>query len=315
MIHKVIIMDPLTDQDFLDFLDSFNQKVYKDEYGKIHKCLDSIEELSRSDSYPYDSIIEDSIEMYGLDWMAKSSDKWRDKSRRCQRNPKRCKHFLPKTTDAISCRWGENGNLILDVIEFKFISDVSNQDKLDCLHKKIVEKQNDHNSMEEEKEEIAEDLALFRDAMGENEVESDNCEESEDEPCFDDDFVEDFESIKEDYVDNIQNSLQLKPYEAIFIVLPMLYQEYCENDANITMKDFKGYLYNMEKYFWVCVNSGTENEEHLRAHARFYGKYYRRMQPAIFKRTAAQSKKQFTKSLEDEIKLNICQKIKGITCK
>lgn len=304
MVHKDgVIMDQLTDKDFLDFLESFNEKIYEDEHGKTHKCKDSLKELSKSDSYPYDSIIDDDeLEMYGLDWMVRTSDIWKDKSRKCKKNPRRCKHHFPKTTDAINCRKGEKGNLILDVIEFKFISDESNHDKLDNLHKKIVEKHNKQKYKQEEQEEIAEDLAYFLEAeREENGAESsDTYEPKEEVKCFDDDFLEDFNSIKEGYVDNIQNSLQLKPYEAVFIVLPMLYEEYCE-ESDETKKDFKGYLYNMEKYFWVCVDSGTKNEDNLKRHTKFFENYYKRMEPVIFKRARAKSKKDFEQCLKKEI--------------
>ena len=53
-------MNALTDKEFLEFFESFNERTYeeiKKDKSIIHKCYDSITELSRSDSYPYDSLI------------------------------------------------------------------------------------------------------------------------------------------------------------------------------------------------------------------------------------------------------------------
>ena len=267
-------MNPLEDKDFIEFLKSYDEGFYIDKDGIKHCFHDYLTELSKSDTPPYDSIIiEDKNKMYGLDWMAKDSKKWKDTSSKCKRVPKLCRDKLPKTTDALFCRKGPKGNLVLHVIEFKFVSDESNQSKLNSLQTDIYEKNNKNTRNQEKK-------------------------------CFNKKFVENFESIKEDYIDSVENSLQLKPYEAVFIVLPELYDEYCEKNDK-PKKDFKSYIYNMEKYFWVCIDSGIKNEEHLKSQAKHFEKYYKRMEPVIFNEAFAKTKKQFNKCLENIILANL----------
>ena len=102
------------------------------------------------------------------------------------------------------------------------------------------------------------------------------------------------------YFDKLENSLQLKPYETIFIALPGLYEEYCKEEK-IEKKDIKKYLMDMEKYYWVCINSGTKNESNLRSQAQHYEKYYKRMEPDIFKETRARTKVDFEDNLKNDI--------------
>lgn len=262
-------MDSFEDGDFIKFLESFDEGYYEDEDGVKHYFHDSLRELSRSDTPPYDTIIDNDFPMYGLDWIAKASKKWKDTSKKCQRVPKLCRDKLPKTTDAIFCREGPEGNLILHVIEFKFVSDESNQNKLNSLYEDIIEKNNKLTTNQKTK-------------------------------CFNKKFVENFKSIKNDYIDSVENSLQLKPYEAVFIVLPELYDEYCEKKKK-PKKDFKSYLYNMEKYYWVCIDSGTKNESNLQAQAKHFEKYYKRMEPVIFNEAVAKTKKDFNNCLKKVI--------------
>ena len=258
-------MNQLTDDEFLEFLGSFDEEVCEED-GKIHKCLDSLTKLSKSDTPPYDSIIYDPFEMYGLDWMAKASEKWKDDSSLCQRDPRECENDLPKTTDALYCKKGENGNLILHIIEFKFVNPKNPLKKIDFF----INEQDDY---------------------------------------YDNKFVNGLKKvIKNNFVGRIENSLQLKPYEAIFIVLPELYDEYCEfkekEDDTFEKKDIKSYLSNMEKYYWICIDNGSygsSNEHNLRSKAKHFEKYCKRMEPAIFKQTAAKTKTQFRKSLKEEI--------------
>ena len=74
-------MNALTDKEFLEFFESFNERTYeeiKKDKSIIHKCYDSITELSRSDSYPYDALITNPFLMYGIAWIVRSSYTWDD---------------------------------------------------------------------------------------------------------------------------------------------------------------------------------------------------------------------------------------------
>lgn len=260
-------MNQLTDDEFLEFLASFDKKVYN-EGGRIHKCYDSLTELSKSENRPFNSVITDNFEMYGLDWIVKTSDKWKDKSIQCQRNPNECNHNPPKTTDAIYCQEGENGKLILHIIEFKFVGLMNPLRKLDYFF---------------------EDRDIY----------------------FDDELLGDLKDVvKRSFLSRIENSLQLKPYETIFVVLPELYDEYCkikkETEKDFEQKDIKAYLSKMEKYYWICIdtNNGSRNEQNLRFKAQIFDKYCKRMEPVIFKQASAKTKNQFKKILTNEILSN-----------
>ncbi|WP_298523428.1 hypothetical protein [uncultured Methanobrevibacter sp.] len=269
-------MDPLTDECFLKFLKSFEKKSFVDEEGHTHQFYDSLTELSRSDSPPYDSLINDSQKMYGLDWMVKASSKWRDLSKQCQRNSKRCKHRFPKSVDALFCKKSQTGNLELHIIEFKFIPDESNKIKLENLFEEIIEKSNKYS------------------------IKKSKNPDSKEKRCFSDDFVENFKVVRKYYFDKLENSLQLKPYEAIFIALPGLYEDYCK-EKNYVKKDIRKYLSEMEKYYWVCISSGTQNEDNLHKQAQYYEKYYKRMEPEIFIEARARTKKEFEDNLINDI--------------
>ena len=270
-------MSSFTDEDFNKFLESFNEVTYEDENHKSHKCHDSLTELSKSDSEPYNSLITHPFEMYGLDWMVKSADKWKDTSSRCQKNFKACRHKFPKSTDALFFKLNPN-NPELHIILFKFIPEQTNMAKLENLYNQIIEKNNKYTSNQ-----------------------SDDFYHQPTQRCFDKEFVKDFESIKENYIDDIEYSLQLKPYEAIFIALPGLYDEYCKKE-NEPKKDIKGFLANIDKYYWVCIDSGiTNSEEHLHSQAKGFEKYYKRLEPDVFKQVCVKTKNEFKVNLEEDI--------------
>ena len=268
-------MNAMTDEDFIKFIKSYKNGNYVDEKQVTHNFYDSLTELSKSDSPPYDSLIDDSYKMYGLDWIVKASDIWRDKSKQCLRNPKLCRHEFPKSVDALIVN-KVNNKLISHFIEFKFFPDEDTTAKIDKLYAKIIEKDNKYR------------------------LNKSSGYEKPEKRCFDDEFIEDFKIIKNGYVDNIENSLQLKPYEAIFIVLPNLYEEYC-NIYNEPLKDIKSYLANMEKNYWVCINSKTKNQVNLHSQAKRLEKYYKRMKPSIFKETHVKTSLEFKKNLKDDI--------------
>ena len=273
-------MDEFTDRDFLKFLEYYEKRSFTDEKGNIHNFHDSITELSRSESEPYDALINCDFPMFSLDWMVKASKKWRDTSKRCLKIPKLCEHKFPKTIDALYCGKNQIGNLVLHIIEFKFIPSESNKIKLDNLFQDIVEKNNQY------------------------EINKAKNKDSENKKCFDNKFVDDFKDVRKDYIDNIEYSLQLKPYESVFIALPGLYEEYCDDEGE-PKKDFRSYLANMEKYYWVCIDTGIDNGDHLQRQAKHYEQYYQRMVPSIFKEANARTRKNFEINLKENILFNV----------
>ena len=171
-------MDEFTDKDFKCFLESFEKGYYTDKNGK-HNFFDSLTELSRSDSPPFDALITCDFPMFGLDWMVKDAMKWRDVSKQCQRNPRLCNHKYPKSVDALFCKKNEQGNTELHIIEFKFIPQESTKGKLDDLFYEIVQKNNKYtlkNTKSKDK-------------------------------CFDDDFVDDFSTVRRYFYDKLEYSL------------------------------------------------------------------------------------------------------------
>ena len=181
-----------------------------------------------------------------------------------KKNPKRCQHRFPKSVDALFCKESENGHLKLHFIEFKFIPDEPPKDKMEKLFQFVVDKDNKY-KINKSKNPYADEKR-----------------------CFDNDFIKDFREVREYYFDKLENSLQLKPYEAVFIVLPELYKEYCKEN-NLEKKDIRRYLSEFEKNFWVCINSGIQNEDNLHRQAQYYEKYYKRMEPNVFKQARAKN--------------------------
>ena len=269
-------MSSFTVEDFNKFLESFKNVSYEDENHKLHNCYDSLSELSKSNSEPYNSLISHPFKMYGLDWMVKSADKWKDNSLPCQKNFKRCRHKFPRSTDALFFKPDYN-NPELHIIEFKFLPNQTNKSKLENICNQIIKMNNKYK------------------------VNSHDSYLQSPKRCFDKEFVKNFKSIKNSYIDDIEHSLQLKPYETIFITLPGLYDEYCKKE-NEYKKDIKCFLANIDKYYWVCIGGGiTNNENHLHSQAKSFEKYYKRLQPDVFKQASANTKKEFEKILNDDI--------------
>lgn len=248
-------MKELTNEDFIEFIESYKYGSYEDDYHNNHKFHDTITELSRSDTIRADPLIINKQKMYGLDWIVKASKKFKD--------------HPPKSTDAL---FFNEKTSELHIIEFKFIGKKSNWDKMNILWRDIRSK-------------------LY----------CDDCEDKNYEECFDEYFVNDFKLIKENFKDPIDVSLQLKPYEVIFITLPKLYEEYCENNPEITKKDIASYLNNINKYYWAFVGSFSQNEYNINAKTKKFDKYNKRLEMTIFKKARANSFRNFDKVLNYEI--------------
>lgn len=251
-------MEKLTDVDFRKFIEYYKDKTYEDEYHQIHKCHDSITELSKSDTYQADPLIIHSQEMYGLDWIVKSSKKLSKKP--------------PKSTDALFFREDENGNPSLHIIEFKFLGKKSYRDKINILWSDIRRK-----------------------------LPCDDCDIDDDEECFDDFFVSDFKLIKKNFKDPIEVSLQLKPYEVIYITLPMLYEEYCSENPDVDKKDINSYLNSIDKYYWAFVGNFSQSYYNIKSKADKLNRYNDRLEMTIFKKAKVKPGNDFEKVLDREI--------------
>ena len=129
---------------------------------------------------------------------------------------------LPKTTDAIYYKL--NGDkLTLFIIEFKFFNmdgDYSNYQLLEAIHKQLKKKN------------------APRDIYSEK--------------CISDKLLENFENVKEDFVDSVEVSLRLKPYETLMVALPVLYEEYCAKNG--ASSEFRQFLENVDIKFFVFVH-------------------------------------------------------------
>ena len=135
------------------------------------------------------------------------------------------KSNLPKTTDALWYKV-EDGKLTLYIIEFKFFnidSDDSSYRYLNVIYEKLksLNRPIDHYS---------------------------------DEKIISDSFLEHFVKIKDNFVDSVEVSLRLKPYETLMIALPLLFKEY-----NGDIKEFKHYLEDIDVKLYVFVNRVASN--------------------------------------------------------
>ena len=276
----------LTHDEFSKFLEYYQDKTCEDK-GRVYNCYDKIKELSRSGTVRADSLIPHRQEMYGLDRMVLYSKKLNQEP--------------PKSTDALFFRQNYDGNYALHIIEFKFLG-YTHTDRVNDLcvdmNKKISCEnfQNLNNDSEEEtnNENIEND---------ESNVDSENLtsEDCENEECFSDDFISNLEKVKEDFEDPVKVSLQLKPYEVIFITLPMLYEEYCDENPSVTKKDIDSYLRSVDKYYWAVVGNRSPSNHGLRYKAKELNAYSTRLEMTIFKKARVQYKEEFNESLEREI--------------
>ena len=129
---------------------------------------------------------------------------------------------LPKTTDALYYKIVD-GKLTLFLIEFKFF----NMDGSDSNYQLLD--------------------AMAKNLRGRNMVRDCNSEK-----CVSDTLLKKFEDIREDFVDNVEVSLRLKPYETLMVALPLLYEEFCQEDG--ASKEFRMFLEDIEIQLHVFVN-------------------------------------------------------------
>lgn len=183
---------------------------------------------------------------------------------------KRLNRSPPKTTDALYFRIDDNGNMKLHIIEFKFIGFKSHKIKFNNLCKELCCK-------------LSCDGRYL-----------------DDDECLNRYFLKDLNLIKENFKDPIDVSFQLKPYEAIFITLPELYKEYCE-ERHLEEKDIKTYLSNIKKYYWIVIRNDRMAESHLKSITKHFDKYNKRLERSIFTKARAKTDDEFYKVLKREI--------------
>lgn len=254
-------MEDLNDGDFKKFLESYNDGFYEDEFHNIHYFHDNITELSRSDTEDEDPLVENKQEMYGLDWIVKASKKFGDKP--------------PKSTDALFFKENPNGKSELHIIEFKFLGRKSYKDKINILWSDICKKLSCENCRD--------------------------CEVKENDECFNKFFISDFKRIRKNFKDPVNVSLQLKPYEVIFITLPKLYEEYCDNNSEVKRKDITSYLNKIDKYYWTFVGNFSLSEDNIESKAKSFNGYNKRLEMTIFKKARAKPYQKFNNVLKTEI--------------
>lgn len=142
----------------------------------------------------------------------------------------------PRTADALWYR--EDGdNLILYLIEFKF-HNLDDPDPKETLVD-FVEK-------------IYDDRKHYK--------------------CLGEDEKAKLYKVKQYYGDDVNHALVLKPLESIKVVIPKLYEEYCNENPDVERMDIETYLNNIEKRYFVFVSTYTReeklNDEHERAESR-----------------------------------------------
>ena len=146
---------------------------------------------------------------------------------------------LPKTTDAI--QYILNGDrLTLFIIEFKYFNidgDNSNYLNLEAIYSTLKNKNNPQDMYSEK--------------------------------CISDKLLNTFEDVKDDFVDSVEVSLRLKPYETLMVALPLLYEEY--SSVNGSSKDFRTFLEDVEVQLCVVVhrvsNIRNISSDRLRIHS------------------------------------------------
>lgn len=143
---------------------------------------------------------------------------------------------IPKTTDALWYKEDEEtGEFTLYIIEFKFYNiGYSYQSKLTSVIDKLKEID-----------------GVYKELDMENKF-------------FNDRFLNLADTLKTGLSDNVHCSLKLKPIETLNHALPELYKNYCGFDDEQDAEDFRNFLNNITKKFYVFLIEGsyiTPNQE------------------------------------------------------
>ena len=127
------------------------------------------------------------------------------------------KSNTPKTTDALFYRPNNDDSLSLYFIEFKF-HNLDNPQLKDTFNEIVY-----------------------------------NITNKKKYKCVSKSYKDNLSKINQYYGDEVEHKLILKPIESINVVVPALYEEYC-NENDYPKKDIKTYLNNVEKRFFVFVS-------------------------------------------------------------
>ena len=90
--------------------------------------------------------------------------------------------------------------------------------------------------------------------------------------CLDDDEKYQLNTVKQYYGDDVNHALILKPIESLKVVIPKLYEEYCNKNPSIEVMNIDEFLNSIEKKYFVFVSTYTDegktNSDHERAESR-----------------------------------------------
>lgn len=175
--------------------------------------IDFLESYKKIDPRYFDTITEISLpHKPNGDPLIENSFKMLSLDDICEGCSKFDKYNRPSTTDALWYNINDDGTLVLYFIEFKW-----------------------HNL------DYKKDQQLMRDTFLSLERKTKSTDE----------MVKSFKKLHKSYInEDVSFKLRLKPFESIFIVLPILFEEYCEKNN----KDFLG-LYNFLKNCEIIVLS------------------------------------------------------------
>ncbi len=151
----------------------------------------------------------------------------------------------PKSTDAIFVKENDD-KIIIYLIEFKFhnLNKEHNKEKIEKLWNKV--------DKEFKKPSNSDSYGYFEDNP-----KSDFVNKS---------FHDDFKEIYNTYNDSVEVSLRLKPFESLYITLPILFEEYCDNTVDIG--EFHQFLQNADVKYFIFVSSYTNNRNKNRYYAK-----------------------------------------------
>lgn len=230
----------ISNEKFIEFIKS---------YSKNQKYYEVVAEISRSKTFPYDSLVESYFKMYSLDDICKDSKSFG-------------KYNTPKTTDALWYK-EENGKLTLYIIEFKFYN------LQYSMTKKRIQ------TLYDQVEEINEMFKIPKD-------------EGETKYLFNEYFFKDFRKLKSSFGDNIEFSLKMKPIETLIYVLPELYKEYCGHDDEYDADECREFLKKIYKKLVVFLMQGSvyKDQDKNKKYYNRQGKYDKSKAHATIKGTS-----------------------------
>lgn len=241
-------MSKLTNNDFIEFLKSYNN------------FLMPISQITKSSNG--NSLIESDLKTYSLNDMIFSIE---------QDN-----YLFPKTTDTLFFK-EDNGNLILYLMEFKFMNlDNSKIQAHKLLNKFKNEYKNNKNFNDElynnfmdiieyefEFEDIKDSEFIARRLFDEFKFEYEKNQTFNEEKYF-----KYFEKIFYTYEDGNLVNIIFKIIETLNIVIPELYEKYCIEN-NLQIKDIREYLRNIDKRFILFfVSTYSNNPTKLRIQSK-----------------------------------------------